>query len=224
VLNGFKHSAVFLLSFLFVAEHVVCTPPFPTFPTQFSARVEITAHLVDRSKPYPPWLKVINVKYDYDRQMAHAEVLQGFDEGKTFIRRYDNKTEYMIRGGTYPDCQRSYLSEDMPLPTMPKSLMFVKTEIMDGVLTDYWLQDLDTNRVHVYVRSHDGLPYRVTNEQVLEKEKESVPLMTYEWKDVVVDKPNEHDFELPSPYHWRSCSRYIGGYPYLHIFHTFFRF
>lgn len=212
-----------LCSLFFILETVVCTPPFPVFPQQFTATVEITAHLVDRSKAYPPWLKVINVKYDYPNQMAYAQVLQGFDEGKTFLRRYDNKSEYMVRGGTYPDCQRSYLGESMPLPVMPKDLKYMRTELVDDIMCDYWMQDIGTNRVHVYMRSEDKLPYRVTNEQVLDEE--SVPLMTYDWLDLKIDQGlSEKDFDIPEPYHWRSCTRYIGGFPYLHIFHTMFRF
>lgn len=213
-----------VVSFLFILETAVCAPVFPVFPSQFSARVEVTAHLVDRSKAYPPWLKVVNVKYDYDNQMAQAQVMQGFDQGKTFLRRYDNKSEYMVRDGAYPDCQRSYLGESMPLPVMPEELKFIETQLVDDVMCDYWMQDIGTNRVHVYMRSEDKLPYRVTNEQVLDEEEESVPLMTYDWKDVVVGKPEDTDFDIPQPYHWRSCTRYIGGFPYLHIFHTFFRF
>ena len=48
----------------------------------------------------------------HTRLFAHTHAhLQGYEEGKTFYRRYDNKYEYMVRGDPYPECQRSYLGE-----------------------------------------------------------------------------------------------------------------
>ena len=44
----------------------------PALPKAFSADLEVTAHLVDRSKDYPPWLRVIDVKYDFVNQRASA--------------------------------------------------------------------------------------------------------------------------------------------------------
>mmetsp|Transcript_24826 Transcript_24826/g.32332 ORF Transcript_24826/g.32332 Transcript_24826/m.32332 type:complete len:135 (-) Transcript_24826:55-459(-) len=134
----------------------------------------------------------------------------------------------MIRGDPYPDCQRSYLGETMPFPSMPKDLNYIGREMIENIEYDYWMQDIGTNRIHVYM-TLDHFPFRVTNEQVLESE--SVPLMTYDWKKLKVvntqtaeSQFDSSNFEIPSPYHWRSCSRYIGGFPYLHLFHTFFRF
>ena len=206
---------------------------------QFTATVEVTAHLVDRSKPYPPWLRVIKVAYDYENRMARAVVEKGYEEGKTFIRRYDNKSEFMVRGDPYPECQRSYLSEAMPPPTLPKSLAFSGVEEVPGLGScEHWVDDQGSNRVHVYVPA-DGRggearwPARLLDEQVLDGE--SVPLMTYDLKDLAVgppepalssprDDPSKGLFGIPAPYDWRSCGRNIGGFPYLHIFHHYLRF
>ena len=92
----------------------------PAFPLQFVATVETTAHLVDKSKPYPPWKKRIRLAYDYLNKRARADVLEGLDAGKNFTRRYDTKQDYVTTGGTFPSCQRSYLGERMPLPKIPE--------------------------------------------------------------------------------------------------------
>lgn len=45
------------------------------------------------------------------REQVKAVVHEGFDEGKTFIRRYDTKVEYIIRDDEFAECRRAYLSE-----------------------------------------------------------------------------------------------------------------
>ena len=215
----------------------------PTIPHQFSCTVEVTAHLVDRTKEYPPWLRVIEVKYDYLNKRASAIIKKGYEEGKTFIRRYDNKSEFMVRGEPYPECVRSYLGETMPEPLLPISAVRVGTETIDGIECEHWVEDLGTNRVHIYMAPAPGgeghvYPRRLTDEQVLESE--SVPLMTYDWKNLVVGSlPSDTEangdesdaeltqstwYDIPEPYDWRSCSRFLGGFPYLHIFHHYVRF
>ena len=88
----------------------------PELPKQFSADLEITAHLVDRTKDYPPWLRKIHIKYDFDNKLARANITHGYEAGRTYIRRYDQKREYMVKAGEFAECQRSYLGEKMPLP------------------------------------------------------------------------------------------------------------
>ncbi len=69
----------------------------------------------------------MSIHYDYERNYAKAQITEGYEEGKTYIRRYDKvrsplmdslilywrspfqKNEYMIVAGEYPECQRSYL-------------------------------------------------------------------------------------------------------------------
>lgn len=31
------------------------------------------------------------------------------------------------------------------------------------------------------------------------------------------------EFELPSPYTPQTCGKQVGGYPYMHLFHTYIR-
>jgi hypothetical protein len=92
--------------------------------------------------------------------------VQGYEEGKTFLRRYDNKTEYMIRDGTYAECQRSYLGETMPPPVLPSTMAFQGIEEVEGRAREHWMDDLGVNRIHVFVNADDRLPWRVTDEQV----------------------------------------------------------
>ena len=39
-----------------------------------------------------------------------AFVHEGFEEGKTFLRRYDAKAEYVLRHDEFAECRRAYLS------------------------------------------------------------------------------------------------------------------
>jgi hypothetical protein len=202
---------------------------------------------VDRTKDYPPWLRVIQVAYDFEAQKVKAVVEQGYDEGKTFLRRYDNKSEFMVRGGEYPECQRAYLGETMPPPRLPTSLVFVSGgDVIDGAACEHWVDDLGLNRVHVWacpaidggeggesgeskLSSGSLWPRRVLDEQV-DPGGVSVPLMTYDFTQLrvnaaaaqVLDAPST--FDVPPPYGWRSCARNIGGFPYLHVFHHYVRF
>lgn len=223
----------------------------PSFPRRFTATVEVTAHLVDRSKDYPPWLRIIHVVYDFEAKKARAEVAEGYDEGKTFLRRYDNRSEYMVRGGEYPECQRAYLGETMPPASLPSSFAFVSdNDVIDGARCEHWVDDLGTNRVHVWAcpaadSEHKGgesgeandaplvsgalWPRRVLDEHV-EASGVSTPLMTYDWTALRVGDAASttlgapETFSVPPPYGWRECNRNIGGFPYLHVFHHYVRF
>jgi hypothetical protein len=158
-----------LIAYLALAGLVVAAaaPEPPVMPLQFTATVEVTAHLVDRTQDYPPWLRVVRVSYDFVNRRALAVVEQGHDEGKTFLRRYDNKTEYMVRGGAYAECQRAYLGETMPAPALPRALTFEGLETVEGVPCEHWMEDLGTNRLHFYFEAAaPRLPRRVTDEQV----------------------------------------------------------
>lgn len=53
-----------LLSFAVWVPSASCGG-LPEFPLQFIARIDITAHLVDRSKAYPPWLRRVVLHYDF---------------------------------------------------------------------------------------------------------------------------------------------------------------
>lgn len=61
----------------------------PMLPRQFQAEVVVTSHLTEPDQVYPPSVRRLLVQYDYDQQIAKAEVLQGHDQNKVFVRRYD---------------------------------------------------------------------------------------------------------------------------------------
>ena len=78
--------------------HEASTQEPPLLPLQFSAEVEITSHLVDPAQEYPSRTRKLWVHYDYTNQLARADILQGYEEGKTYIRRYDqvSRLAYVI--------------------------------------------------------------------------------------------------------------------------------
>ena len=63
-----------------------------------------------QTQPYPPWLRRIEVWYDLPARKVKAVVHEGFDAGKTFLRRYDLKQEYVLREDEFAECRRAYLS------------------------------------------------------------------------------------------------------------------
>ena len=90
------------------------------------------------------------------------------------------------------------------------------------------MDDVGSNRVHIYLAikrvgaDFQRIPKRVTDEAVMDGE--SVALMTYDWTNVVVGMPAETIFQLPDGHTHKSCERYVGGFPYLHVFHFYYRF
>ena len=49
-----------------------------------------------------------------DAKRARVDVHEGYDEGKSYIRRYDTKSEFLIKNGSFPQCRRAYLSACPP--------------------------------------------------------------------------------------------------------------
>lgn len=173
--------------------------------------------------------------YDYIAKKARADIEAGYEAAKMYIRRYDNKNEYMVRLPPINDCKRSYLGEVMPFPDIPDT-EFVGTSIVEGIQCNHYVhEDYDT-RVHIYMAAADGTPVRLTQESTI-KENTPVdiegnaaadavytPLLTYDYSDVTLEAPEPSLFELPEPYTHKACTRHVGGFPYLHVFHYFVRF
>ncbi|CAM9355217.1 unnamed protein product, partial [Hapterophycus canaliculatus] len=67
--------------------------------------------MVHQVKEYPPWIRELDITYDNVAKRARVVVTKGHGAGKTFLRLYGSKKEYMIREGDYPTCRRSYLGE-----------------------------------------------------------------------------------------------------------------
>eukprot|EP01036_Dinobryon_divergens_P047514 gene47514-63700_t len=83
--------------------------PSPSFPLQLSANIEISAHLIEESQEYPPKKRRMTIYYDYIHKLARADIDEGYEAAKSYIRRYDAKQEYMVRHPPIEDCKRSYL-------------------------------------------------------------------------------------------------------------------
>jgi hypothetical protein len=199
--------------------------PTAEFPLQFSANIVITSHLIDVSSEYPPRTRSITVYYDYIQKRARAEIEAGYEAAKYYIRRYDQKNEYMIRLPPIDDCKRSYLGETMPFPDISAAL-FIKQETINKIKCYYFLFEDFNTRVHIYLsiatKGKASVPVRLIEEDF--QNGESTPLLTYDYSEVSIGPPAELWFELPQGRDHKSCDRHVGGFPYLHIFHYFVRF
>ena len=193
----------------------------PAFPLQFVATVETTAHLVDKSKPYPPWKKRIRLAYDYLNKRARADIMEGLDAGKNFTRRYDTKQDYVTTGGTFPSCQRSYLGERMPMPQIPEGAVKQSSGALidDEPHDEYRVEVPELDRVRVWVSAATGRYRRLTNENWVDGRW--VALMTYDLLDFEEVAPAEDAVALDAPWTHETCDRHVGGWPYLHLFHHY---
>ena len=211
---------LFFFVVLILFASVLAADPVPSFPLQFSAKITITAHLIAADSEYPPRKRTIKVFYDYLNKQARADIEEGYEAAKFYIRRYDTNNEYMIRLPPINDCKRSYLGELMPFPDIPNTI-YVKQELINGAKCNYFLYEEFETRVHIYL-TEEGSPVRLIQESTANDE--STPLLTYDYFDVIVGPPSESMFELPQPFDHISCVRHVGGFPYLHIFHHFVKF
>jgi hypothetical protein len=156
---------------------------------------------------------------------SRAKYLEGFDEGRMFIRRYDMKKEFMIEHvkvlSKY-ECKRSYLGDEIPLPEFPENLKYHGLVSLSGLVCSYWKVEIQgLSRVHVFMNAKTGHPVRVTEEWI--ENDNVVPLMTYEFKHFRDSAPSPNVFELTEGFTTKTCERHVGGFPYIHIFHTYLR-
>ena len=57
---------------------------------------------------------------------------------------------------------------------------------------------------------------------IKEAAKQDVPMLTYDYHDVVLGAPDKSHFELASlDKQVEDCDLHTGGFPYLHLFHYF---
>ena len=78
-------------SFLFILYIPLIVSSQDVFPTwtQFSCTVQITSHLLDNSQKYPPSIQTFQIHYDAIQEFIRIDVLNGYEAGKTYMRRYD---------------------------------------------------------------------------------------------------------------------------------------
>jgi hypothetical protein len=202
---------------------LVQSAPEPLFPLQISANIEITAHQIPAESEFPPRTRRMVIYYDYLNKRGRADIEEGFEAAKTYIRRYDLKNEYMIRLPPINDCKRSYLGEKMPFPEIPEETVYVGESNIDGVPTHHYMfEDYDI-RVHMYFNAKTHAPVRLHEESV-EGDGIVAALLTYDYSQVELGAPDELLFELEEPHSHGTCDRHLGGFPYLHVYHYFVRF
>eukprot|EP00940_MAST-03C_sp_MAST-3C-sp2_P000833 g833.t1 len=174
----------------------------------------------------------MHVKFDYRSKRARADVLEGFEAGRSFIRRYDEKQEYMIEEVPQmpSECKRSYLGESMPEPLLPRNMNYTGLVSLGDRLCAHWTIETDgLSRVRVFTDATSGNPVRITEEWIEEEDASTpaTPLMTYEFREFDVGPHDAREYSLPAPFAAapkRKCERQIGGYPYVNIFHWYVRF
>lgn len=201
------------------------------FPLQFSAELKIIANLVPIDSSFPPRERKMSIYYDYVNKKARVDIEKGYEAAKTYIRRYDEANEYMIRPDPIDDCKRSYLGETMPFPLLdPTEFKYQGIKNINNVNCQYFLYiDYETH-IHAYFiinNNGDYIPYMLIQEDVDNDTGRSETLLTYIYDHVNIGPTaveEEELFEIPLPYSHETCENQVGGFPYIHIFHHFVRF
>ena len=221
------HSKLFTLVILFACLFpwtglVSAVVSSAVFPLQLTADVKIIANMVEEGSEYPPRERTMKIYYDYVNKRARADIDEGYEVEKTYIRRYDLENEYMVRYNSINDCKRSYLGETMPFPQIPEAASYKGNEVINGVNSDYFVYTEEDTSIHMYFSKIDGSPVKLIQESI--ENGVSVHLLTFEYSNTKLGSLDEEIFVLPPEHTHNSCQRHIGGFPYLHVFHYFVRF
>ena len=165
------------------------------------------------------------------------EIFRGYEAGRTYFLDYSNRDEFLVKLGddlleVPPTCQRSHLSMDFITPLLPKMIV-LPDELIDGVVCNHYVRDEVGERFHVYFTTDDRgnhVPRRLVAEEVDSGSGGATVLMTYDYVDFKIGGVDHNDKD-----YWdvaritdgrlvkEDCERHIGGFPYLHLFHYFFR-
>lgn len=109
----------------------------------------------------------------------------------------------------------------MPLPTLPQDARRVADNIIDGNPVEHWIINVDDlEQSHVYIDAKLQIPRRLVHESHEDGEI-FIPIMTYDFLDFELVVPAETTFNLSPPWNDKNCSRHIGGWPYIHLFHHY---
>ena len=174
---------------------------------------------------YPPWRTVSELAFDFERKRVSARVLEGFDEGSTFLRRFDTKQEYRVLHGDFAECRRAYLSEALPRPELPSTLAVTEEDSeWAGRAARLWATHDEHTKVLVWQDKESGLAVAVRDFGKDEAGR-LVPLMTHTLEDIREGAEAVEGevglFELPPQHSHESCARYPGGWPWTHYFHVY---
>lgn len=210
----------------------------PHFPPALKARVRIFSHVLDESMQsdsgYPPKERLLTLAYDRVAQVVRI------DEGNvSFIRRFDLKKEFRIDDGPFPSCRRSYLSEPFPEQQFPRGGRWV-SEVAQKCPPPHssrycrlWRQEEGMGQASlVYVDYDSYMPLQVVvssqpidqaNEySSLDNTAKLEPLLTFTWDNIVLGQPDTGLFSDASEQR-DDCERQAGGFPWIHVFHSFFK-
>lgn len=152
---------------------------------------------------------------------ATSPLHRGLDAGKTFYRDFKGENEYLIKKSSKKTCQRSWLGTPMPPIELPKMIDIGETEI-SGKECTHWVRDEGTERIHMWFTKEEGTPMRLTHEHVGE-DGVSEPTMTYDIKDFT---EGVGDFGLEGvegDWKHENCERFVGGWPWMHLWHYYWR-
>ena len=194
----------------------------PTFPLQFSTQVQIISHQRDANATYPPPQQLFSIQYDFLSKRSNVVMNKGYNEGKTYIRRYDSKNEYMVKSGEYSDCQRAYLGEEMPTPAFPNDFEYIGEDVIeDNVIVKHWRQVTETTQIELYMSSTEpSRPIQLTEYSLWSVAVNDggnatpLPLRTTRWFNTVLGPPEFVD-TLPGGYTHEECTRNVAGFPYI---------
>ena len=245
--------AVGLCALLYLLQIASCTTPIAKFPLQMSFNLTLTAHQVAEDSEYPPRVRTLGIYYDYVNKRGRADIAEGYEAAKVHLRRYDDKKEYMVRLPPIDDCKRSNLLELMPYPLIPDATYVDQVDCPapsspthghrygnEGNTCDYFVFTDYRTKVHMYFESQTGAPVKLVQESEDVEQGQDIPMLTYDYSDVMVGAPPPAVFELGS-HHYSAvkeedkekdgeshthdkCDLHAGGFPYLHVFHYFAKF
>jgi hypothetical protein len=209
----------------------------PTMPLQFTARLTITNHLIQEGSEYPAREQYREIWYDFPNLRAKVQSLDEEDAGKTWLRRYDENVEYVLKSKPFHQCQRAFLSELMPIPSFGYEEDFIPLddeEVLivtgDGTSTvrrnvKRWRKNEGKDSTHYLVLSFlaDSLePYDLTEWLSDDSFQQDLPLVSYTFTQFESTIPSTMAvFEEPEQA--EACQDIAGGFPYLHLFHRFLR-
>lgn len=227
--NSMQRGIAFLLCVLngLVLHGVASSPAsVPQLPLQFKAKVNITAHHVDKTKDYPPWLKQLEVHYDYTQKAFLAEFLH---TRRTAIRRYFQGDELLVtRIDDISDCRISKLRDLMPHPTWPEEAIYEGTAMVQNQVCNHWREDHGSQLIDIYFNAKTNAPVRVQVESVEQTEpvRLTVPDVTYDMYDFKEGAISASMFNIPKDVKGgeERCERQPNdiGFPFVHFFHHYY--
>jgi hypothetical protein len=137
----------------------------------------------------------------------------------------------------------------MSAPSLPANTATLQPGVYDtnGRSTRMWINRDGPARQKIFVDVETGIPLSVTDEYFEEADSDGggggggggggtgaagagkakgrwVSVMTYSWEHIAVGQPDEAAFEIAQPWGAHdACARHVGGWPYIHAFHTYLK-